>query len=147
MEQVQCPSCGGYKVITTPVQIEQNSEQRRLPQNPLLSLIGIVGVLCGFILIPIGFIAGVMGNGIILFIGIIGFVLSLVVALAVKSTIPKSILVTLSYSNVCKICGYRWNWVVGTPRPEVKVNPHLIRQGGEHLKEQERQSRKAQGLE
>ncbi len=147
MEQVQCSNCGGYKVSTWPIQIEQNAAERTPPQNLFLGLVGYVGIISVLIIMPIGIFTGIMGDGTIFLIGLVGFAFSIMVAFLVRLSIPNAIMVTKSYNHVCKICGYEWNWAVGTPRPEVRVNPHLIRQGGEHLKEQERQSRKAQGLE
>lgn len=53
----------------------------------------------------------------------------------------------LSYDHTCQICGYKWNWVVGTPKPEVQVRPDFIQKAAERLEEEERQRRRQQGLQ
>ena len=49
-----------------------------------------------------------------------------------------------SIEYACELCGYKWFHIPGTPWPAINVNPELIREGAEKLRqeEEERQRRR-----
>ena len=45
------------------------------------------------------------------------------------------------YFNACYLCGYKWEWQVGTPEPSINVRPDLMAKGEQRLREEEESAR------
>ena len=93
--QVQCPSCGGYKV---------NEEDGS----------GCASNISTHLILTV-FTFGVW---------IIAWILIALVENAMKGSRPKPDPTLHSYT--CQICGYKWTWREGTPRPKVNVRPEFL---------------------
>lgn len=150
--QVQCQSCGGYKIDGKIVRIDPSTGQ-------VIKLNG-----CGLVVITIMlyfgavqalwflifFLASIISPGAEVGMGTI-----LLIAL---SSIFAPFLVVIPfyrgqsatqkrgynlYMYHCNLCGYDWQWREGQTRPKVKVKPDLIAKGAKKLEEEEK-SRKQQ---
>lgn len=132
--QVQCPSCGGYKSDSTLTLIDPKTGKK------------VPSTTCGGIILVIA-IAFLGGQGIAPFIpsdfGIPFIVLTLAIVLFLSykiATTPTAAekRATSHYKYHCNICGYKWEWHEGQPRPKVNVRPDLIAQGEQRLEEERR---------
>ena len=151
-DQVQCPNCGGYRTETIRAEpiygklVPFTDKEKRArwfgwflfggAGIPLLLLMscglaglnlvgggGLQGSITLFSLVCFPLFLALIWSGILYFLL---FKLS-------KGTRPVEATI---YHYACWLCGYKWNWHLGTPMPEVRVRPDLIAKGEQHLREQ-----------
>ena len=132
MAQVQCPNCGGYKIQ---LKKEPIWTKKLLPwehrKQGMLWGVGTVLVVCIIaVLIPrTGVIDGILACiGVFAILGILSL-LFMPTQRVMSGTI---------YHFTCDLCGYRWDWVEGTPLPEIHIRPDLIAKGEQRLAEERR---------
>jgi hypothetical protein len=150
--QVQCPSCGGYKVDGKVFRIDPSTGKPPISlgcgfifQMILLwTFLLMVEVVLMTIIFP-----GDHQNTSGTIMGLVAYVLPFVVIIpfyrrqSVKINEAKKRAYNL-YDYRCNLCGYNWQWREGQPRPKVKVKPGLIAKGEQRLEEEEEQRRKQQ---
>ena len=112
MNQVQCPNCGGFNVI----------EQIRWPHPTN---------------IPWNLLFVLFTLGIWIYVWPIRYIMYLNNPKVFPD--PKAPPIHI---YICRLCNCRWQWQEGTPLPDVKVNPDLIRKGAQRLKEEEERRRR-----
>ena len=122
MNELQCPHCGGYKVPV--VTRYTRSEPAELKQKIVFTLFFQIPVFCvGLVLGP--------STGLL----IIDILVVAVVWLFAKRQ------VSTGFKFSCDLCGYQWEWMIGTPLPEVTVRPELITAGSIRLAQEEEYQR------
>jgi hypothetical protein len=120
-DQVQCPNCGGYRVQTTGVEKIWNREVVYLSEDEIkqrkrrIIIFGIFTFGLGFLLFSGKHAQEQLRSG----------------------TLYKDKDVGEIYHFTCWICGYKWDWQTGTPKPTIKVRPDLIAAGEQRLREEE----------
>jgi hypothetical protein len=107
-EQVECPKCGGFKVFEEP--IIQNAAYVGSGCKNQFRAAMVVIITLGFGLLSSNVRKGLMGK-------------------------PHELVrkMATGYNYCCRLCGYRWTWMIGTPKPEVTARPDLIRKGAPRL--------------
>ncbi len=144
MEQVQCPNCGGYKVYSGPryQNIPLSGSHQFL--NNLLGILCVYAVSATIAGITMSILLAVPpGPGplatFLLFSGAGILVGAFVIGIIMQSQRASPVLI--GYDNLCNICGYKWYWQIGTPKPTVKIEKDLLKMGDELLGYQERTKR------
>lgn len=125
MAQIQCPNCGGYKT---------SASTRHVEKVPVSMLRKVSLLVIGAVII-VGWRVWIasMGSSVPLeskFVNIFSFALAVFVVIA-AATLKRN--ATTGYGFVCNLCGYTWNWMLGTPLPSVKAQPDLIAAGAQRL--------------
>lgn len=123
MNELQCPHCGGYKVSV--VTRYTRSEPAELKQKIAFTL---------FFQIPVVCVAVVYGGPSPLLLIIDALIVAWVWLLAKRQ-------VATGFKFSCNLCGYQWEWMIGTPLPEVTVRPELITAGSIRLAQEEEYQR------
>ena len=128
-EQVQCPNCGGYRVVAFSQITEKLPTKEYKPISPFWIW-----------LIRIGFV-------------VICFVAWGIPLLLLLSSDIRRLIFTgqvtmigkvVGYNYSCGLCNYRWSWIIGTPKPEVHIQPDLIKRGMQKLQEEDEERRRRQ---
>lgn len=133
MAQAQCPNCGGYKItytdITRLVPATSKEKVKRIVRIQVLvvvlCVIYVIGDSMNQLLPRLSVDWGCLSIAVVL-----DFIIS-VWAFTRKST------KTVGYRYSCELCGYQWDWYIGTPWPEVTTRPDLIAKGAQRLQQQE----------
>ena len=141
MAQVQCPNCGGYKIITekqVTIAYEKKKVQNTFGQT--IVLLVMLGLLAWWFLSAVqhGSTLGMILAG-VLFIFLAFRVIQIWTGQA-RVRVPS----VIKYDLYCQLCGYRWTWQNDQPYPAVNVNPALIQQGEQRLQQEEEQRRREQ---
>ena len=156
MEQIQCPNCGGYRTEITgrqPVRAPGTTPTKGVKQIR----VGCLALLFGPFIIAtaytvVFFIYVALSSGLteVLLYAAIMFLI-----LAVELAVP--LLVWRSYASApmvgaqigtvyhyyCYICGYKWSWETGIPKPDIRIRPDLIAKGEQRLEEERRRQAEA----
>jgi hypothetical protein len=128
--QVQCPNCGSYKVVTKLTRVNPISHQA-LPKINGSYWFGIFVASCLFTILGfVSFAFRILG-GLILIGGVF---------FAFWSLSKKAI---IRYDNSCILCGYKWNRLQNEPEPPVTIRPDLIQKGAEEQKRQQEAAEQA----
>ena len=121
--QVQCPNCGGYKVVTETRRINPKTQKESTTTRGQYIAAYSIGSV--FILLGIGthYIFGIIS-------GILVIALFILISILNKKMINK-------YYNACSLCGYKWSRLENEPEPQVVVRPDLMEKGDIELKRQQ----------
>lgn len=156
-DQVQCPNCGGFRTQT----ISKNSIHA--PGGARAPTLGVKLGRMGCVLftaiaslyltllmcveITFGRGLGPASEEIVIPFSVALFGVPLVVALLVGVAMWRRVMplpmhvqgpvIGTMYYYDCYLCGYRWSWRTGTPKPEIHVRPDLIAKGAQRLEEEE----------
>jgi hypothetical protein len=130
MSEFQCPNCGGYKTSVTA------EYATKVPVPP--ASIGRVFLNILVIYLIIGFVALLARAPeiftLVAILLVVPSILSVILsALGVSTQKEKKV---TGYQFTCNLCGYKWDWLIGDPLPEVKVQPALIAVGAKRLEQQ-----------
>ena len=156
MAQVQCPNCGGYRVVTEKTDsitetheiVKPGSETaERNSINFFIVLAGGFFVLAFAIskwqidwidslqkfILTVGFAAcGFACVG--------GAIISVRDFLQVRKTgvlrVRHTVEIAERYQFYCQLCGYRWIWRTDEPYPKVNVRPDLIAKANQKIEEE-----------
>jgi len=123
---VQCPNCGGYRIICERTITEKPNPEYRFSWWAL-------------VLSKIDFVVG--------FFTTFGFHLLFLLSRDIRAILvgkQRNPLKVIGYHYACQLCGYRWIWNTGTPLPKVRVNHDLITRGAQRLEEEAEEERKRQ---
>ncbi len=135
-QQVQCPQCGGYKVVETNVIKTKQKIVHEIPFEKRKK----EAITSAVILIPLGIFLMIvsfsgLGPGGLVFIlillpmVIIPFIALLQLPKAKKEGVFRThpiIEKVESIEYLCNICGKRWNWYPGKPVPSIPTRPDLL---------------------
>jgi hypothetical protein len=122
-EQVQCPNCGGYRTSATDI-----TEKLDIKQYEKVSIEGMIFYWFCFVITAFGFYGlALLSENVrtVLFTG--------------KYTITTK---TIGYKYLCGLCNYKWDWMIGTPKPIVNSKPDLIVLAAKKLEEEEEARRR-----
>ena len=146
-DQVQCPNCGGYKTeekdrtMTYGAPIPSD-ESRKKGCHSLWLRSSVFLIIGAVILSMIYFAMFQQSNARLAPLGLVVFLTGALFWSGVLWLMRFWYIRTSSrpvqevvYSYYCWICGYRWNWRLGTPLPVVNVQPDLIAKGEQRLRE------------
>lgn len=134
MAQIQCPNCGGYKLITEK-QVTIATELRPVRYSVLKLVWAFVS---GIALGGCSILVGISQNNI--FYTGFGIVFVLLTIFAIYRHITgqaaERVPSIVRYDLYCQLCGYRWTWQTDRPYPRINLNPALIQQGEQRLEEE-----------
>ncbi len=136
--QIQCPNCGGYRIMERKKEYIDPATGKPLRPSLLEVVAGAVlywFIICGFM--------GLCGAPLaFLMAGPVPAVVSLVLGAAMlcvgwaggarytrKLTVKRLIL-------ECSLCGYQWSWRTDEPLLRYRADPQLIQRGAQRLSEE-----------
>jgi len=157
-DQVQCPNCGGFRTRTISKDSIYAPGKTRPPTlgvklgrigcilfTALVSSYIALGI---FLTLTLGrYIGPTSEEGMRVF-SVIMFGIPLTVALLVGVAMWRRVMpspmrvqgpfIGTMYNYECYLCGYKWSWRTGTPKPQVHLRPDLIAAGNQRLEEERR---------
>jgi hypothetical protein len=144
-DYVQCPNCGGYKVVTKEIKGRETKQEKfkfSLGSWLFVSFGCAAIIYPGIYFLTIPFIFSTDKSlaesakpfliPAICIASLIPFIFSWARWKALKSLeregkiISLRYTVTTGYNYSCNICGNQWSWMIGTPMPKIIVKPDLI---------------------
>lgn len=141
MSQIQCPNCGGFKTkskkedMKEEMPITREDQRRVMAWLALITIIAFLGVTAA---------QGVKQGTLAALIALVGF--GFIYLYETDGGTRKVQKVGKGFLHTCMLCGYKWWWNPGDPKPQVTVRPELIQKGAQRLEEEKEKERKRQEI-